>query len=176
MHYMYRGTSAAAAHVAGAVALLLQQTPHMSPNAVRLALRAQAIKDNFTGTGLQIPNAKWGYGKLHLGSSAPTAVGDLPGQISSFEASPNPTHGAISFDFVLSSDDVAAMAGRAPRILVVDLSGRRVAMLEGQAVVGHHRLMWNGLASDGRPAAPGVYLGRLEVGSRRAVRRFVRVL
>ena len=85
---------------------------------------------------------------------------------------PNPTRGSAAFDFSVSSAD---LRGAAPVLRVMDLSGREVAVLRGQLSSGPQRLVWNGMTSTDRPAPAGVYLGRLEVGTRWAARKFVRL-
>jgi subtilisin family serine protease len=62
----FGGTSAAAPHAAGAIALMLQKTPGMSPEQVRAAVRASARQDIHTGF---VPNHQWGWGKLDIGSA-----------------------------------------------------------------------------------------------------------
>jgi subtilisin family serine protease len=172
VHWINRGTSAAAAHVAGAVALLLQQTPNMSPSAVRLALRARTRTDSFTGA---VPNATWGYGKLRFTSGTPTGVEDaVVGSLEFYPPSPNPARGEIGFDFAISELDLPT-GSESVRLRIFDMSGRQVAVLAGQAVIGRQRLVWNGLGSNDRPAPGGVYFGRLEVGAQRAVRKFIRL-
>ena len=63
-HRVFAGTSTAAPHVAGAVALLLQKFGALSPQQVTDYLRTHAVTDGFTGP---VPNNDWGYGKLQLG-------------------------------------------------------------------------------------------------------------
>jgi len=169
VHWIYRGTSAAAAHVAGAVALLLQQTPHMRPSAVRLALIQKARHDSFTGS---VPNATWGYGKLLLGPGSSTGV-DSPkvGVLGLLPPAPNPSRGEVAFDFELTAQDLAAGTGSV-RLRIFDMNGREVASLSGQPVVGRQRLVWDGLVNTRRVSA-GIYLSRLEVGTHRAARKFV---
>jgi subtilisin family serine protease len=63
----FGGTSAAAPQAAGAAALLLQQSPSLSPSQVAQAIRAGARQDPFTGVA---PNHRWGWGKLDVGAAA----------------------------------------------------------------------------------------------------------
>jgi hypothetical protein len=168
-HWMYRGTSAAAAHVAGAVALLLERARNMTPTAVRLALADQALSDSYTGT---VPNASWGYGKLHIGTVT-TGVEDATAwDLAFYRATPNPARGAVNFDFVLSAKDLVPEGGRV-RLSILDVNGRHITTIPGQDVAGRQQLVWNGLTPDKQPAPPGMYLARLEVGTHRALCRFV---
>jgi subtilisin family serine protease len=170
LHWIYRGTSAAAAHTAGAAALLLQQSPHMSPSALRKTLLARAKHDSYTGL---TPNGTVGAGKLDLLPAKTAGVAEMPGGIDLSSPYPNPSRGSMTFRFAVESQDLHG--SDAVRLRVIDLSGREVSVVHGAAVPGEQQLVWNGLTSSGRPAAPGVYLGRLEVGTRWAVRKLVRM-
>jgi len=55
------GTSVAAPHVTGMIALLLAHDASLTAGRVRQALLAAARADSFTGA---VPNHSWGYGKL----------------------------------------------------------------------------------------------------------------
>ena len=74
-HVYLAGTSMAAPHAAGALALLLAQQPTMTITQARRALSDSAVQDGFTG-----PNpdrTTWGAGKLHLG---PGVIAMTPSQ------------------------------------------------------------------------------------------------
>jgi subtilisin family serine protease len=60
---IFSGTSSAAPHVVGTVALLLQYNPALTFSQIRQILRSSATSDKFTGT---VPNTNWGYGKLNI--------------------------------------------------------------------------------------------------------------
>jgi subtilisin family serine protease len=71
-HRMLAGTSMAAPHVTGAVALLLQKFGPWSPQQVLTYLGAHARTDGLTGIA---PSPDWGHGKLDLGDLLdPTAT------------------------------------------------------------------------------------------------------
>ncbi len=83
---------------------------------------------------------------------------------------PNPFVSATTIRFVL-----AAPAARVA-LDVVDVSGRRVAMLVDSARgAGAHRATWNGTDVAGRAAPPGVYLCRLRANGVEVTRRLVRL-
>lgn len=63
-HQMMAGTSMAAAHVAGAAALLLQKRGPMTPAQIKSYLASHATVDAFVGT---VWNQDWGNGKANLG-------------------------------------------------------------------------------------------------------------
>ena len=71
----FGGTSAAASHVAGAVALLLQSEPYLSPPQIAHRLCGHARNDTFTGI---VPNSRWGCGKLDIGAALGAPVKPSP--------------------------------------------------------------------------------------------------
>ena len=63
VHLVLQGTSMSAPHVTGAVALLLQKYPTLTPKGAKLLLAAGARSDATTGI---VPNPRWGSGRLDL--------------------------------------------------------------------------------------------------------------
>jgi subtilisin family serine protease len=84
-YIMKQGTSMSTPHVVGAVALLLQQTPALTPEDVKDSLFQTAKVDAFTGS---VPNNIWGYGKLNVFNavSGPSIALQLPSDNTSFDA------------------------------------------------------------------------------------------
>ncbi|CAN5566458.1 hypothetical protein BH23ACT3_BH23ACT3_21760 [soil metagenome] len=62
-YVVFTGTSAAAAMVAGAIALALEIDPTLTAIEVDELLRATAVADEHTG---EVPNPEWGHGKLDI--------------------------------------------------------------------------------------------------------------
>lgn len=172
VHWILRGTSQSAAHIAGAVADLLQQYPHMSPSAARALLHTKVRGDSYTGS---LPNNKWGYGKFDFKPTI-VGVGDGPrGLFGLSSAWPNPAYGAVHFEYELSAADVAQAGDGGVRLSIFDARGRLLASIPGSMETGPQHVSWNGLSEHGYAAPAGLYVARLDVGSRSAVTKFVRI-
>jgi hypothetical protein len=63
MHTIQAGTSMAAPHVTGAIALIMQTEPNAPPAMIKSLLFQSAVIDAFTGT---VWNKDWGRGKLFI--------------------------------------------------------------------------------------------------------------
>jgi hypothetical protein len=70
-HFVFAGTSMSAPHVAGALALLLQNVPHLTPEDARARLRSTAYQDSHTGPTW---NPAAGSGKLDVAALIDTVV------------------------------------------------------------------------------------------------------
>jgi len=172
VHRIRYGTSAAAAHVTGALALMLQTDPTLTPSKARLALSRQARTDTYTGA---VPNVNYGYGKLDLLSGGATGVDAAAIERFAFAAPfPNPSSARSLFQFTIPADDLVGSAHHLS-LDVVDVRGRLVARLPVAATLEVQRLAWSGVGIDGAKVSPGVYFARLVVNDKVAVRKFVRI-
>ncbi len=172
-HVMTSGTSSAAALTGGCVAIVLQDNPTYTPAQVLTYLQNNSVKDSYTGTGTSIPNGRWGWGKLHLAGSAPTAVSPLPMLESGLKlASRNPGPGPFRFSYTLSAAELAESGGSL-RFEVFDVRGRLVSSVQSKALGGRQTTEWGGRSADGSLAGPGVYWARLATAKRQSVARFV---
>ena len=75
VHTMELGTSMAAPHVAGAIALLFDVDSNLTTSEIRDVLTSTAIQDGHTGG---VPNPRWGWGKLDVAAAVQKAIGAGP--------------------------------------------------------------------------------------------------
>lgn len=138
-HAALLGTSMAAPFVAGAVALLLELRPDLTPEAARDLLTASARGDDFTrhpytGGPDGVPNPQWGYGKLDV-AAAVHRLGPPAGTLAVQAEAPGPDQrpGAPSSArgerLVLLRLALAADSAEAEAVdrLAVDVVGRDTA-------------------------------------------------
>lgn len=158
------GTSMAAPHVTGVVALLLELDPDLTPAEIRSLLAATATVNGQTGA---VPNARWGAGRLNahaaMAQLVSTSIDDRePGSVREFgllPAYPNPFNPSTVVGYQLS------VSGHT-RLAVYDLLGREVAVLvDAVQAPGAHQV-----AFDGSGLASGMYLVRLSSDSGTQVR------
>lgn len=171
VHRIQKGTSQAAAHTTGGLALLLEVDPGATPDEARAWLVERARADAYTGL---VPNPAYGYGKLHL-SLGPTSVVEVPPSRFGFRAPyPNPSLAATNFEFSLDSSVVLRGPGTV-EVQIFDVSGRLVRALPGRWEEGPQRIVWDGRTSFGARAPGGMYVTRLVAGNLGAVQKIVRL-
>jgi subtilisin family serine protease len=84
-------------------------------------------------------------------------------------AAPNPARSATAFRFALGEHAPGEVA-----IRIYDAGGRLIRTLaSGPLAAGEHALAWDGRAADGRPAARGIYLCRIEAPGGSATQKLV---
>jgi subtilisin family serine protease len=166
------GTSQAAPHVAGLLALLISANPALRGE---VGLLETIVRDtclplpngqNCGGLGGQVPNNVTGFGRIDAWAAYQqalvTAVGDTEIQAglplaSLLPSHPNPFNPLTVIPFELTRAAQVELA-------VYDLSGRKVRQLLGLVVrqAGLHQTSWDGRDDLGRFTAAGVYMVRLK--------------
>lgn len=174
------GTSQAAPHVTGVIALMLERNRFLTPENARAILQQTA-----TPAGGAVPNNIFGAGKLNalaalLATPDPVPC-SAPGPLRAredceealapegpaLEVRPNPAAAFASVAFRLPVAEPVHLA-------VYDLLGRRVSVLrDAWTTAGPHALRWEGRDERGVPVPSGVYLVRLLTPTRSAVQRMV---
>lgn len=110
---MRQGTSLAAAHVAGAIALLLQVNPLLTPEQVASLLRNTAQRDEYTAAhmGTATPwSEPWGAGKLQVLPAAQTVIATTPTVTPTPTLTPTPTNTPIHTPTATSTPTPTATA------------------------------------------------------------------
>jgi subtilisin family serine protease len=151
VHTMELGTSMAAPHVSGAVALLLSVNPNLTFSEIRTALVDGATSDGYTGS---VPNVRWGWGKLNVLTSLdeiepfqPPSTDETRPTIAVKE---NPVRTEAVFEYAL-----LASTGRA-ELNVYTASGVRVHSAPLSTTKTEYT--WDLRLSDGDRVASGLYL------------------
>ena len=176
VHVIKTGTSVAAAHVAGAMALELAvhkaANRNLSVAMAKQILASRALRDQFTGS---TPNSTWGNGKLKLTTSGAVDVQDgMTGAFHFAPPFPNPSVSSTTFQFAMRAEDLGD-AGRRAEVQLIDASGRMVRTIPAHAMLGPQRITWDGRDDAGVTAPAGIYFARLIVGDRSESRKFVRI-
>ncbi|MCL6642960.1 MAG: S8 family serine peptidase, partial [Candidatus Bipolaricaulota bacterium] len=149
-----QGTSMAAPHVAGAVALLLQAQPHLSAQEILAQLKATALHDAFTTDPMA-----WGAGKLQADRGLETL--GLQEQLSTsrpaLKLGPIPAFQSVTFFY-------SAGGGSTVELKIFDLVGRPV--YSTRLSPSGQRFQWALRDDRGEPLPPGLYLAVVLVDGR----------
>jgi len=134
----FNGTSMAAPHVTGIVALLLQANPNLNAAQMRDILTTTATSDQYTGT---VPNNTYGYGKVNAYLAIVKAL-QYAG-INAYQTEkginiyPNPAQDILSIELpVLHADasiEIIGMDGKAV-LIIKDLSSLNTYQIDIQAL------------------------------------------
>ena len=129
-----------------------------------LRIRAQ---DGADLAGAAVAGVRFNDGRIPARVAAPVPGPPLPARFALHPNHPNPFNAGTVIPFELAG------AGQV-RLTVVNLVGQEVRRLvRGHRKAGAHRARWDGRDGEGRPAATGVYLVRLEAGDRKRTRRML---
>ncbi len=163
-HWILEGTSMAAPFVTGAVALLLEHDPRLTPEQARTLLTGTARADSFTvrafdGSAPMTPNASWGYGKLFVPGALSALTSSAAGQSGQINFSENPVRGPSV---------IMHYPGAATRVAIFDFAGNLVRSFPAPPV---GRLQWDLSNGDGRPVVNGVYVVVVNLGASTLRRR-----
>ncbi len=163
-YFQTSGTSLAAPHVAGVIALLMEAFPAATGSEIKLALLATARdlgdpgEDNAYGNGLIDAGAAYDF---LLGASAaiePGSATEPRAPTATLAANvPNPFNPSTTISYQLSVE--AAVTLR-----VYNLRGRLVTtIIDGEhRPPGNHSVRWDGTTASGARAASGMYALKLD--------------
>jgi subtilisin family serine protease len=154
VHAAEQGTSMAAPHVSGSIALLLSLDPTLEVAEVRDLLTSTASADAFTGT---VPNETWGWGKLDAKAAVDAATAASPPVEPPEEADrptiavrENPVSDGAVFELGLLEGTHAAT------LRVYTISGRLA--YETDVEPTQTTLRWDLRSLSGQPLASGLYV------------------
>ncbi|MFQ6033636.1 MAG: S8 family serine peptidase, partial [Candidatus Bipolaricaulia bacterium] len=149
VHVILQGTSMAAPHVAGTVALMLQAEPRLGPGEAAEKLRETAVRDSHTG---KAPGEIWGFGKLNAERGVSLIGLGLPeaGGRPEVKAGSNPASDRLLFTYAVPPGTEEA------KLIVFNVVGKPVftAELDLQS----DRFTWDLVNDGGEPLANGLYI------------------
>ncbi|NIA29479.1 MAG: S8 family serine peptidase [Actinobacteria bacterium] len=160
------GTSMAAPHVAGVIALLFQKYPQATALQIRDMLTESAEVDRFTET---IPNNDWGWGKLDAYAALnETPNVESPTDYRFLQAFPNPfiTNTTIEFELpVTPTVDVTT-------IRIFNVLGQQVRELLSEVrSASKQKVFWDGRDNNGFPVSSGIYFIDFRSGNHHEVKK-----
>ena len=160
------GTSFAAPHVAGVVALILQKYPDATALQIREMLINSARVDSRVGS---VPNDEWGWGKLDALSAINLKPDEEPPMTYDLiRAYPNPFASItrIQFDLPLVSN------AQHTTIKIYNSLGQQVRLLLSESLsAGRHSVYWDGRDDYGYPLATGIYFVKMDSDDFHAIQK-----
>jgi len=148
------GTSWASPHVAGAIALMKQKNPTLTP--AQLWQIITSTCDTFSW-GNPYPNQSYGWGRLNCLRAIDATPSGVEAEafpslkeVLHLSVSPNPMRERCEFS-------MGSAQGTPNTVRLYDATGRLIRCLSGKG-----SLPWDGRDEGGRPAASGVYFAVME--------------
>jgi subtilisin family serine protease len=132
----FAGTSMAAPCASGIVAMLLQISPALTPDSVKVILNKTAITDAFTGV-LPLPGTTtWGHGKINAYGAVKYLVQQLSVAGKNIDAMdcilyPNPASSSFTVAFTAQSNSDVS-------VTITDITGKIVSVENWQVTKGHN--------------------------------------
>jgi subtilisin family serine protease len=165
-HALTGGTSMAAPHVAGSVALLFEKHPNASAIQVKNMLIESTKKDGHVG---DVPNENWGWGKLDTYAALLTIPGEeAPTSYNLLHAYPNPFSSNTTIEFEIPKTDNIEET----TIRVFNILGQKVRELFSETAAAHkNKVYWDGRDQMGYTITSGVYIIEFNSGSHREVKK-----
>lgn len=109
----------------------------------------------------------WANTMIYLPTDVEDNPTELPSGFSLSQNYPNPFNPTTEIEYSIASTTLVKLS-------VINSLGQTVAVLVNSvAQAGEHRVVWNGLNSEGRPVASGVYLYRLMAGDQVETRKMM---
>jgi subtilisin family serine protease len=162
VHRAWNGTSMAAPHVTGVVALMFQQNPLLSPSDIKNRIIQSARKDQYTGIAW---NRDWGYGKLDAFQAVYPSTGIDDDRLTSYGDDdslhlyiyPNPFNRSAVIEFTYPKQHLTK---EAVYLELFDVRGCIVqSWLLNRSDQSH--IVWEGMNQRGERVSTGVYIARL---------------
>ena len=150
VHTMNLGTSMAAPHVSGTIALMLSEDPQLTSDQIRATLTDTATQDTYTGS---VPNTSWGYGKVNADAAVAAVISHVnppTRDVPIVGLAENPVSTEANFNYRLPDGTTQA------RLHVVTVAGESV--LEADLEINGRGYTWNLIDDAGRSLANGLYL------------------
>jgi minor extracellular serine protease Vpr len=151
LYGLANGTSFAAPHVAGVVALLLEKNPETTALQIRSMLTSSARTDRITaGTANQ-----WGAGKINAYAAFQLEPGEEPPlDYEIVRAYPNPFSGGTRIEYNLPLSEKRDIS----EIKIYNSLGQEVrVLLSSYQAAGSHFIYWDGRDNSGQSLSSGIY-------------------
>lgn len=164
-HSALQGTSMAAPHVTGAIAMMLQSNPHLTAYEALQQLQKSAYDDSFTQVCPDLRDTRvqplawcWGTGKLEAQRSVDTA-GLAPAQFGTrpqIKVGPNPAKERVIFFYSLPPLNEEGLLAKSADLVIYDIRGKIVH--QRALSLTSSRAEWNLTDEQGRLLPNGLYI------------------